>query len=130
AARAGLGRTVVVSSGIWRNHPEKCLAVRAAWAAAQPAMLQAVLRALLKAAARCDDPTEAAGLAALLAQPSFVGVPADAVAASLPGGAGGEVDRSVFAARAATFPWRAHARWFLDQAARWRELPSGLDIPA
>jgi two-component system, oxyanion-binding sensor len=130
AARAGLGRTVVVSSEIWRNHPEKCLAVRAGWAAAQPTMLQSVLRALLRASVRCDDPTEAPGLASLLSQPSFVGVPADAVAASLPGGAGGEVDRSVFAAHGATFPWRAHARWFLGQMARWRELPPELDIAA
>jgi two-component system, oxyanion-binding sensor len=130
AARAGLGRTVVVSSEIWRNHPEKCLAVRASWAEAQPAALQAVLRTLLKASIRCDDPAEAPALAALLAEPSFVGVPAEAIAASLPGGQGGEVDRSVFAAHGATFPWRAHARWFLGQMARWRELPPGLDIAA
>jgi ABC-type nitrate/sulfonate/bicarbonate transport system substrate-binding protein len=130
AARAGFGRTVAVSSAIWRNHPEKCLAVRAAWATDHPAKLQAVLRALLAASIRCDDPAEAPGLAALLAEPSFVGVPADAIAASLPGGEGGDVDRSIFAAHGATFPWPAHARWFLDQMARWRELPPGLDIAA
>ncbi len=130
AARAGRGRTVVVSSRIWRDHPEKCLAVRTAWATAHPAALQAVLRALLKASVRCDDPAETPGLAVLLAEPSFVDVPAAAVAASLPGGEGGEVDRSVFAAHGATFPWRAHARWFLAQMARWRELPPGLDVAA
>ena len=130
AAQAGLGRTVVVSSRIWRNHPEKCLAVRTAWAASHPAMLQAVLRALLRASIRCDDPTEVPGLAALLAGQSFVDVPAGAVAASLPGGEGGEVDRSVFAAHDATYPWHAHAGWFLSQMARWRELPPGLDTAA
>jgi ABC-type nitrate/sulfonate/bicarbonate transport system substrate-binding protein len=131
AARAGLGRTVVVSSGIWLDHPEKCLAVRADWATEHPAALQALLRALLLASLRCDDPAETPALAALLAEPSFVGVPAEAIAASLPGGPpGGEVDRSVFAAHGATFPWRVHARWFLDQMARWRSLPPGTDAAA
>lgn len=130
AARAGRGRTVVVSSGIWRNHSEKCLAVRASWAAAHPAALQAVLRALLKASIKCDDPAEAPALAALLARPEFVDVPVEAIAASLPSGEGGEVDRSIFAAHGATFPWRVHACWFLDQMARWRELPLALDIAA
>ena len=127
AAAAGLGRTIVVSSAIWRDHPEKCLAVRASWAERHPDALQAVLRALLRAAARCDDPAETPALAALLAQPSFVDVPSGVIAASLAGGEGGEVDRSRFAPHAATFPQSAHARWFLHQMARWRELPAGID---
>lgn len=127
AAAAGLGRTVVVSSGIWRDHPEKCLAVRTSWAEQHPAALQGVLRALLRAASRCEDPAETPALAALLAQPSFVDAPVETIASSLAGGAGGEVDRSRFAPHAATFPQSAHARWFLQQMARWRELPAGLD---
>ena len=127
AAEAGAGRTVAVSSGIWQHHPEKCLAVRRPWAEAHPDKLQAVLRALLQAANRCDDPAETPALARLLAEPGYIGVPAVAIAASLAGGAGGEVDCSQFAAHAATYPARAHALWFLGQMARWRELPAGLD---
>jgi two-component system, oxyanion-binding sensor len=130
AAEAGAGRTVAVSSGIWQHHPEKCLAVRRPWAEAQPQALQAVLRALLQAARRCDDPAEAPALARLLAEPGYIGVPVAAIAASLAGGGGGEVDRSLFAAHAATYPARVHALWFLGQMARWRELPAGLDRSA
>jgi len=124
AARAGVGRTVVLSSAIWRNHPEKCLAVRAEWAERHPAALQALLRALLLAGRASDDPAEAAPLAALLADPSRIGVSAPLIAASLAGGSG-EADGSIFAAHAAAFPWRSHARWFAEQMARWRELPAG-----
>jgi NitT/TauT family transport system ATP-binding protein/nitrate/nitrite transport system substrate-binding protein len=124
AARMEAGRAVVLSSGIWQNHPEKCLAVRADWAERHPDILQSVLRALLRAGPACDDPAGAADLAALLAGPDWVGVPADLVAASLPGGAGGDVDRSTFAAHAAAFPWRSHARWFTTQMARWHSLPA------
>ncbi len=123
AEREHLGRNVITSADIWRNHPEKCLAVREDWAAAQPATLQRLLRALLQAAQRCDDPAEKPALAALLAQERYVGVPADAIAASLAGG-------SVFFAQAASWPWRSHADWFLGQMARWGELPGSLDRAA
>jgi ABC-type nitrate/sulfonate/bicarbonate transport system substrate-binding protein len=122
AERAGVGRTVLHSSAIWRNHPEKCLAARADWAEQRPEALQALLRALLRAATRCDDPAGTPALAELLADPARVGVPAELVAASLPGGENGVTDPSVFAAHAATFPWRSHARWFAAQLARWRPL--------
>jgi NitT/TauT family transport system ATP-binding protein/nitrate/nitrite transport system substrate-binding protein len=124
AARIGAGRAVVLSSDIWCNHPEKCLAVRADWAERHAPVLQAAMRALLRAGLACDDTAGTDDLAALLATPGWVGVPADLVAASLPGGAGGNVDRSVFGAHAAAFPWRSHARWFAAQIARWRSLPA------
>jgi NitT/TauT family transport system ATP-binding protein/nitrate/nitrite transport system substrate-binding protein len=122
AERVGVGRAVLPSSAIWRHHPEKCLAVAAGWAERAPETLQALLRALLRAGARCDDPAGAGTLAGLLAEPARVGVPADLIAATLPVGV--EENRSVFAAHAAGFPWRSHARWFAAQMARWRPLPA------
>ncbi|HWX50037.1 MAG TPA: ABC transporter substrate-binding protein [Roseomonas sp.] len=124
AARMEAGRAVVLSSDIWRNHPEKCLAVRAEWAERHPNVLQSVLRALLRAGPVCDDAAGAAALATLLAGPDWVGAPADLVAASLPGGLRGDVDCSTFSAHMAAFPWRSHARWFTTQMARWRNLPA------
>lgn len=123
AARIGVGHAVLHSSAIWPNHPEKCLAVRADWAERAPATLIAVMRALLRAGQRCDDPANAPDLANLLAQPRFVGVEPALIAASLPGGAGEEVDRSVFASHGAAVPWPAHARWFAAQMARWGAMP-------
>ena len=127
AERERLGRNVIMSADIWRNHPEKCLAVRADWAEQQPALLQRLLRALLRAAQHCDDPAEAPALAALLAQERYIGVPAEAIAASL---AGGALGGSVFFSQAANWPWRSHATWFLGQMARWGELPASLDHAA
>lgn len=123
AVRRGVGRTLVLTSSIWRNHPEKCLALRADWAARHPDQVQGVLRAVLRAGVACDDSAQAATLAALLAQPRWVGLPAEVLAQSLPGATGRDADRSVFAAHAAGFPWRSHARWFTGQMARWRSLP-------
>ncbi|MDG3444153.1 ABC transporter substrate-binding protein [Nitrospirillum amazonense] len=125
AAAAGVGRTVALSSDIMPGHPEKCLAVREAWAEEQPDALQAMLRALLRAAADCADPANTPAIAATLAQPAFLNLAPEIIAASLPGGArdgaGQDTDICVFGA--ATRPTLDQARWFLDQMARWRDLP-------
>lgn len=130
AAEQGVGRTIAVTSGVWPNHPEKCLAVHGGWAAAHPDAVLALTRAVLRAGALCDDPTEASALAALLSAPEWVGVAAPHIAASLPGGAGGDVDRSVFSAYQAGVPNPAHARWFVQQMARWRAMPDGAEAVA
>jgi NitT/TauT family transport system ATP-binding protein/nitrate/nitrite transport system substrate-binding protein len=62
-------------------------------------------------------------LAALLSKPEWVGVAPPLIAASLPGGDGRAVDRSVFAAHQAGRPNPDHARWFVRQMARWRIMP-------
>jgi ABC-type nitrate/sulfonate/bicarbonate transport system substrate-binding protein len=131
AARAGIGRTVALTSDIWNNHPEKALAVRRRWAENNPDNLQRLLRALLRAARYCDDPGNAGMVADLVAETLTLD-PA-AVLASLPGAAAGErpsADLSAFFANAATFPWRSHAVWFLREMARWGYVDRALDFPA
>lgn len=116
AEQDGAGRMVLGSSEIWASHPEKCLAVRAAWAAADPAGLQALLRALLRAGRICDDPAQADWVAGLLGTGSF-GLSRTACRAVLPGGGAREQIR--FHAPAVWFPWHGHAAWFLGQLRRW-----------
>jgi two-component system, oxyanion-binding sensor len=56
ARRAGVGRTIAASRDIWRNAPEKALAVRARFAEGREDTLAGALRALLRSAKFCDDP--------------------------------------------------------------------------
>lgn len=137
AARAGLGVTVATSRSIWCNGPEKVFTVSQAWAEKNPAVLQALLRALLRAAQFCDAPENALQVAAILSQDRFLALDADIILASLPsGGARGagtwppNADTSTFFANAATFPWRSQALWFLREMARWGYLGADLDLPA
>lgn len=116
AEERGAGRVVLGSSEIWASHPEKCLAVRAAWAADNPGGLQGLLRALLRAGRICDDPAQADAVAGLLG-PEFLGLSGTACRAALPGGEAREHIR--FHAPSAWFPWRGHAAWFLGQMRRW-----------
>jgi two-component system, oxyanion-binding sensor len=134
AARGGIGRTVATSHAIWNNGVEKVFAVRKRVAEDCPARLQAVLRALLRAAAYCDDPANAPSVAAALAQDRYLGLAAEIIMTSLPGasawrasGAGGAADVSVFFANAANFPWRSQALWFHREMQRWGYIGDDAD---
>jgi two-component system, oxyanion-binding sensor len=131
AARAGLGRTVATSHAIWNHGTEKIFAVRRRVAEEHPAQLQAILRAVLRAAAYCDDPANARDVALILAQDCYLGLPPEIILTSLPGApARSEADVSVFFANAANFPWRSHARWFLGQMRRWDYLDTDAEVAA
>ncbi len=89
--RSGAGRILIGTSVIWPFHPEKCLCVGEAWAEANPDLLHHLLRAVLQAQVRCDQPEEAAGIAALLADPNGLRI----AGGSLPSGAAGRVGGGV-----------------------------------
>ena len=130
AARAGVGTTVATSDDIWRNAPEKAFAVRRRWAEDNPEGLKGAIRALLRAAQFCDAPENASYSAALLSRHKYLDTGSHAILASLPGGAVTSQNLSRFWRHAATFPWRSHAGWFLQQMARWNLIDDGLDHAA
>ena len=100
ARRAGVGATVATSRDIWRNAPEKALAVRTHWADERPEALGGAIRALLRAAKFCDDPENAAYTAALLSRRKYLDIDPHAILAGLPGGDGARQGlRTFFAAR-------------------------------
>jgi ABC-type nitrate/sulfonate/bicarbonate transport system substrate-binding protein len=129
AARLGVGATIVNSSDIWRNHPEKCLAVRSDWASANPVLLEGVLAAVLQAAQFCDAPANTDGVAAILAQDNYLALERASIRGSLPS-ADPDAGRSIFFANAANYPWRSHAAWFLKNMEKWGYLGEGLDRAA
>jgi NitT/TauT family transport system ATP-binding protein/nitrate/nitrite transport system substrate-binding protein len=131
ATLEAVGRTILSTSAIWKNHPEKCFGVTADWAERHPDGLRAVLRALLRAQRFCDVPANADEVALLLSVPTRMGVPAEALRASLPGApSNGGVDVSHFFSGGANVPRLAHAAWFLDQMARWGRFGAEVDRAA
>ncbi len=119
AARAGAGINVATSDDVWRAAPEKAFAVRSSWAEENPESLKGAIRALVRAAQFCDAPENASYTGALLSRQKYLGVDSHAILSSLPGGAIASANVSRFWRGAATFPWRSHALWFLEQMARW-----------
>ncbi|MEM9915562.1 MAG: CmpA/NrtA family ABC transporter substrate-binding protein [Planctomycetota bacterium] len=125
AVQRGWGRIVMTKDTLWNNGPEKVLGVTRAWAEQHPATHQAVLRAIIAAAAWCDDTDNRDELARMIASEHYVDVPLEAVQPSMLGELrwtqNGEVaerpDFMVFHRYAANFPWVSHGRWFLQRMA-------------
>lgn len=132
AARSGGGKIVAFTSDIIPNHPEKVLAVSRRWMQANFALLEPMIRAILRACEFCDDPQNAPALIALLAQPQYLSTSEEIVRESLTmdssmsvrGGRDGKPIRGF----AATFPSKTHPAWMAQQMRRWHHLPDSADI--
>lgn len=126
AVAAGTGHIVTVKALLWKNSPEKVIGVRKAWADENPEALAALLRALHHSARWCQDPANHGELAAVMAQPGFLGLPPAVQMPILTGklrlGEGADrVVEDFFLPfdKAANFPWKSHALWFYTQMVRW-----------
>ena len=127
AIEAGLAEAVAVSERLWQRGVEKVLTFRADWMESNPDTVDALLRALAKAALWCDDPANHAVLADLLARPAYVDQPAELIQRALAGSIvvrKGEPpvhvpDFLLFARETTPFPWRSQALWIYSQLLRW-----------
>ena len=76
------------------------------------------------------DRGAAPGLAAPLARSERRGVPAPTIAAALPGGGGGEVDHSTFAARGTVAARARGAQWIIRRIGCRHGLPDDAEAAA
>lgn len=138
AVAAGIGRIVLPANAIWQSPPEKVLGCRTEWAGAHAAEVAALVRAIQRAAEWCGDPANHPELARLLAEPRYVGTPAEILLRGLtgkleliPGAAPVQIeDFLVFSREAATLPRIGHAAWFYSQMVRWGQIEATDDHEA
>ncbi|MDD2878096.1 MAG: CmpA/NrtA family ABC transporter substrate-binding protein [Acidiphilium sp.] len=122
AAREGIGTIVATSATIAPGHPEKLLVIRADVADRNPMLAAALRHAIGAATALCQMPDRRAALAALLAQPGNLDLPADILAEALvplPG-------NPVFMTGTALRPTPRDLLWSTDRLQRAGSL-SGID---
>lgn len=130
AVSVGVGCIAMPTTAIWKLSPEKVLGCRLEWTQRHPDRLQALVRTLYKAAVWCEQPENHSELARLLAEPRFVGAPAEILLRGLSNRLwlqrGGESEYLpgfyLPASQAATFPWVSHALWFYSQMVRWGQV--------
>jgi NitT/TauT family transport system ATP-binding protein/nitrate/nitrite transport system substrate-binding protein len=116
AIHSGLGFNAKSTAEIWQHHPEKCLALRADFAAGDPARVRSLLVALRDACVTCAKPARRPALAAMLARHDYLDLPEDVILPSLDPAAGGPVfDQN--------YPAPSHAAWFAMQLLRWDKAP-------
>lgn len=137
AVDSGLAAIVTSTAQIWPLSPEKVLGCRADWALEHTQELAALIRALYRAALWCERPENHAELAALLAEPRYIGTAPELLRRGLSGrliltpqGAAEELAGFYLpASRWATFPWTSHALWYYTQMVRWRQAELVADHP-
>lgn len=130
AVAVGVGCIALPTTAIWRLSPEKVLGCRLEWTQRHPDRLQALVRALYKAALWCEQPAHHEELARLLAEPRYVGARAEILLRGLSNRLSLQPDTApepvpdfyLPASQAATFPWVSHALWFYSQMVRWGQV--------
>ena len=122
----GTGHIATVKAAIWQTSPEKVLGVEARWASHNMPAVEALVRAVARAAEWCGNPENHQELAAIMSAPDYLGLDASLPMPALTGrintGGGQVVDVADFLipfAKAATFPWQSHGLWFYSQMVRW-----------
>lgn len=125
AVETGMGELLLPCSAIWAFAPEKVLAVRSDWAAAENALLGRLIRAVWHAGRWLADPSSHSLTAEILSRREYLNIAPDILDRALSGrlvlsqtGQEREVPGFVeFHAAAATFPWRSQAEWIGQQLA-------------
>ncbi len=130
AVLRGTARIVTTKSHIWQNAPEKVLAVSRDWATAQPATLEALLRALYRAGEWCASHANIEELAGILAAPHYLDMDGDLILPALTGFISHSPARMLecpgffsTSSKATNFPWQSQALWFYSQMLRWEDCP-------
>lgn len=124
AISRGIGQIVTTKARIWPASLEKVLSLRADMDARKPQSIARLVRALANASLWCGEPGNIEEMAALLAQPAYLDMPAARLTPGLTGrltmtyGQSLEADFLKLGA-GATYPWRQQAIWLYAQMVRW-----------
>ena len=130
-----LGYSACATQDIWKDHPEKCFAMRADWVEKNPQAARAILCAIMEAQVWCEKDENKAELARIVAQKQWINCKVEDLLPRLQGildyGDGRKVMdgkyKMTFWARQASFPFKSHDIWFLAEARRWGFFPKGVD---
>jgi len=131
AVERGAGVIVLATAQIWRRGVEKVLAMRAPVLEERRGEVEALVRALHRAAQHFVDPEALATNAAILARPEYLDGNVEliqrAIADRLLLHRGGDLvhfpDFMFQYREAANFPWVSQAQWLYSQMVRWDSAP-------
>jgi len=138
AVERGVGEIVLATAQIWRRGVEKVLALRERVLDERRAETEALIRALMRAAAHFIDPANHEANAAILARSDYLDGNAALIGRAIAdrlllrqGDAPVHCPDFMFQYReAATFPWVSQAEWLYTQMVRWDGLALDRDAAA
>ncbi len=119
------GKTVVSTSQIWPDHPEKALACRREFAALYPNTAQALIRTILEACQWLANDKNKIQAGSWLARPEYLNIAQELVLSRLvvtdsdQAAIPPKLPVRFFDERGANYPLPADGLWFLGQFQRW-----------
>jgi nitrate/nitrite transport system substrate-binding protein len=129
------GITACITGEIWKDHPEKALAMRADWVDANPKAAEAITAAVIEAQIWAEKMENKEELSEILGKRAWFNVPpADILPRSK-----GDVDygdgrvitgsplKMKFWDNFASYPFKSHDLWFLTEDIRWGVLAQDTD---
>ena len=133
-----IGYTALTTGELWANHPEKSLAMRAAYVDKYPNATRAILMAVMDAQMWCDKPENKQEMAEIVGRRQWFNVPVADIIGRLKGdinyGNGREAKgtklQMKFWAGGVSYPYRSHDLWFLTENIRWGKFEPTLDTKA
>jgi nitrate/nitrite transport system substrate-binding protein len=133
-----IGYTACVTSELWMNHPEKALGLRADWVDKYPRAAQAITAAVLESQQWCDKAANKAAMCSIVSGRQYINVPIADILPRQQGiidyGDGRKVAGSPhimkFWADNASFPFKSHDTWFVNENMRWGVLPQSTNRAA
>ena len=134
----GIGYTALTTGELWKDHPEKAFAMRAAFVDKYPNAARALLMAVMEAQQWCDVPANRDELAGIVAKRQWINVPVADVTDRMKGkfdyGDGRVVENSPhimkYWADNASYPYKSHDLWFLTEDVRWGKFDPSTDTKA
>ena len=134
-----LGYSALITGEMWKDHPEKALAVRADWVEQNPKAAKAITMAILEAQQWCEKAENKEEMCTIISGREWLKIePADIL-----GRAQGNVDYGIegktlenspllmkFWADFASYPFKSHDLWFLTEDIRWGYIPGDTDTKA
>lgn len=131
-----LGYTAVTTGELWKDHPEKSLAMRADWVEKNPKAAKALLMGVMEAQQWCDKEENKEEMCKILSGREWVKAPAKDIVERSKGnidfGNGRKEENSPLLMKFwrdnASFPFKSHDTWFLTEDKRWGYIPADTDI--
>lgn len=133
----GIGYTALTTGELWKDHPEKALAMRADWVDKNPKATKAILMAVQEAQQWSAKAENKAELAEIVAKREWLKVPVKDILGRFQGkydyGDGRTEDYSntllmKFWRDNASYPYKSHDTWFMTENIRWGYIPADTDV--
>jgi nitrate/nitrite transport system substrate-binding protein len=134
-----IGYTAITTGELWNKHPEKSLALRAAWVDKHPNAAKALLMAVMEAQQWCDKPENQDELATIMAKRQWINAPVEDILERTKGkfdyGLPGKVVENSphimkYWRDFASYPFQSHELWFITEDIRWGKFEPDVDAKA